>query len=439
MSAADQDTAPTRAWVDEADTAPQAGGDVPAFHKQSHTRPSWAVSDEVRAAREDAEGDHDGSDDGNDDPVGKATRVLSSSEVLARKRFRSEGMDQLLSRTEPLLASKHEAQQRASAAPKVLSVLPLPRDTGHAVTWHRNGQLAVVGGNHHVYAFHAAGRYVEQLTKVEVKIRPDKLCLTASGEEVLMAGQQCYAPRLLSLATEKVTPLAFLNTRDTALYRNDRRGNSKTDFYITKLAAKPNDPSRVVAVASGCCVKLGALGSGSIVANISVNDPVADMAFSGLHELTVASANKLSIFDIRFSARMLREVVDKGALGITCYAGAGSVATGAASVFALGTSSGIVNVYESSDTTAPKAALKNLTTSIDRVCFGQRSSGETVLAFSTRGQKAGFRVAVLPDCKVVPSFPAQGMRHEFIHTLATAPTVPILSVGERQKVTNYAL
>lgn len=419
-----------RAWVDDEDATVEH--EAPAFLKESHAKPAWAISDAARAD--------------NDVDADASPQQRRAAESLARKRFRSEDLDALLSRKEPLLASKHDRPH--SAVPKVLSVLPLPRDSARTVHWHRNGQLAVVGGNHHIYTFHAAGGFVEQLSKVDIRQRVETTALSDSGEEVLIAAHEAYAPQLLSIATEQITPLTFLDTRDTAVHRNGRRDNVRSEFYISKLVCRPNDPvSRGVAVACGSTVTLASLSSGSVQSRITTDSAVMDVALISATELAIATRNKVLLYDVRKLSRFTRELADDAAVHITACAFS---AAGRSRAMAIGSASGVVSVYDSASlraagTAAPETRpkllkeLKQLVTPISVVCFGEDSQGDAVMAFSTRGQKGGFRLARMPELNVVPSFPAVSARHAFVQSLAIAPTLPILSVGERQKVTNYAL
>jgi hypothetical protein len=435
--------APKTVWVDDEDLAVEQA--VPAFLKESDTKPSWALSDNARVL-DVQPGEYE-------DASPQQRRAV---EALARKRFRSEDLDSLLSRKEPLLSSKHDRQ--SSSVPKVLSVLPLPRDSARTIHWHRNGQLAVVGGNHHIYTFHAAGSFVEQLSKIEVGHRVETTALSDSGEEVLIAAHEAYAPQLLSIATEQLTPLTFLDTRDTAVHRNGRRDNVRSEFFITKLACRPNDPvSRGVAVARGSTVTLASIASGSVLSHITVDTPITDVAFVSTTEIAIATKNKVLLYDVRKSNRFTRELTDEGALDITTCAFMGSGVGGGSAArtraVAVGSASGVVSVYDSttlfstvsnassSAVSRPKLIreLKQLVTSISSLCFGENSQGDAVLAFATGGQKGGFRVARLPELNVAPSFPAVSTHHGFVQSMTIAPTVPILSVGERQKVTNYAL
>lgn len=423
-----------RAWVDEGDAEIQK--ETPSFLRGSHTTPGWAVSDDRRRTE---------ADDGDE-----AVHQARAAESLARKRFRSEDLDSLLSRTEPLLSSRHDRQH--SAAPVVSSVVPLPRDTAHTLHWHRNGQLLLVGGNRHVYTFHVAGGFVEQLSKVSVGQRLAITALSDGGEEVVVATHQAYAPQLLSIATEKLVPLKFLDTRDTAVHRNGRVDNGRQELFISKIVCQPNDGGqRGVAVACGATLSFASLASGSVVGRITTDVAIRDVCYMSNTEVAVAAGNRVLVYDVRRTARFLRDMSGEGTMDITRFA-YHKVGGSAAQTLAIGSSSGIVSVYDSSsvspgqvksDTALSKLKimreLKQLVTPISDICFGTNSNGETVLAFSSRGQKGGFRVAPLPELHVVPSFPAVSSRHGFVQCMEIAPTVPLLSVGERQKVTNYAL
>nr|CAJ2482305.1 unnamed protein product [Leishmania braziliensis] len=441
LTAAMRKKAPQRAWVDDDDVAVEQ--ETPAFFKDSHAKPAWSFSDTARTDEDKAD-----ADEGTTPPCRRA------SEALSHKRFRNDDLDALLSRKEPLLSSQHDPA--CSAVPKVLSVLPLPRDSARTIHWHRNGQLAVVGGNHHIYTFHAAGGFVEQLSKVDMKKRVETTALSENGEEVLIAAHEAYVPQLLHIATEQLIPLTFLDTRNTAVHRNGRRDNTRNEFFISKLVCRPKDPvSRGVAIARGSSVTLASLSTGSVLSQITLDSAVIDVTFLSSVELAIAAKNKVLLYDVRKLSRFTRELTNNATHDITtCGFSPSGSGEGRARVMAIGSGSGVVSVFDSTvlrsaPSTAASATagtppkllreLKQLVTPISSLSFGEDSQGNSVLAFATRGQKGGFRLARLPDLNVVPSFPAVSTRHGFVQSMAIAPTVPILSVGERQKVTNYAL
>nr|CCC94068.1 unnamed protein product [Trypanosoma congolense IL3000] len=406
----------SRAWEDKADAA--AEKDLPEFVRQCHKLPTWAKASAAT--------------DGGLTGDAASASVLTEGSRSGYKRFRDRDLDALLARTEPLLTSKHDRRQ--TAVPPVLSVLQLPRDFARSIHWHRNGQLAIVGGSFNVYLFHAAGRFVENISKIHVGKHVKQTSLCANGEDLFIVSKEAYTPKLLHLATEKVSYLNFLCTRELAPHRVGRHDNGKHELHITK-AVTPNVASgmNLVGMANGSTITIASLSSGSVTHRIDVNDPVVDLAFTNsTEEITVATRDKLVVYDLRKSAQFLRELRDKGMVGITTFASSSSMV-------AVGSTSGIVSLYAGGNTSAPIKTLKNLTTSIDHVTFGQRGNGDSVFAFSSGGQKGAFRLASLPDCRVVPSFPSVGQSCDFVQCLTAAPTVPILSVGGKHKVTNYAL
>lgn len=564
-----------RVWVDEEDAANGAEVAVP----RGRGAPNWTIadsavsgveSDERRATgRLGARPPHHRENDTTPHPHGRSGPQTSlpwssSSSVggpeatsffSASKRFRHDDLDPLLSSTAPLLTDTRGGGK--GMTPQILSTIPLPRDTARTVQWHPSGQLLLVSGNHHVYVFHAAGGYVEQLSKIQVSrfggsrqkgndggfgaereaaqhrqqiekamaaaVRgsggrhrpsasprakfvlrssspqtPQVTCLqsttlTATGEDVILTGKDTYTPVQLHIATEQLLPLRFLDTRDTVVHRLSRDETPKAERYITKVASTYNTSgggrhsslmsggggeggglASLLAVASGSMVRLGSLSSGCVTSTITTNDPVTDLHFLPQDaQLYIASGKRVLVYDVRMlGPRFLYEHIDEGAISISSF----SVN---AQYLAVGSSTGVVSLYarpHGSTTTSggssyasrgyttswtPLKTFSQLTTSVTGVALGSRnhasdgggsgssplarasSSASTALCYFTGGQKAGFRVAHLsadaPYGVVVPSFPAVSVRHDFIHTISFSPSLPILSVGERQRVVNYAI
>lgn len=391
----------SRAWVDEEDEVIEV--EQPEFLKQRHVTPAWATTE-------------------------LSTAGVSESK---KKRRRNEELDDALASTAPVLVSRH--QRTANGKPQVISTFPIPKDCCKNVEWHTNSQLAIVTGAHTLYMFHASGKFAENVAKIDIgnRISGSKLC--ASGQECLITPHEAYAPMLVDLTTEKRTPLTFLDTRENFAFRHNRRldGTGQKYDYITKTTVREHDSSsKLVAVGHGRSVILGSLSSGSVAQKIALSDPLSDVAFTAMNELTVALRDKLVIYDIRKSAKVLREFTDEGSIGTSCMAFSSQL-------FAIGSISGVVNVYPRGET-VPQKVYKNLTTSIESLAFGNGKQGQ-VMAMVSSGQKNGLRLVQFPGGAVVPSFPDVGQRHEFIYACAFAPNAPIMSVGEQGKVTNYVV
>lgn len=399
-----------QAWLDEDDVRDEH---KPAFQKQSAVTPSWGVTASTSG---DAVADGDENDEGN--------RVVT-------KRRRNEDLEAALASTVPVLDSKH--QRTSNAKPSILSVFPLPRDMCHAIRWHPNGQLCAVAGNHHIYMFHSSGKYVEQLSKISAGQRIEHMHLTATGDEAVIATHESYVPSLVNLANEKVTPLTFLDTRENFAYRHDYRNDThgKKYNFIRSLCLRPEDrASRWVGVVHGNRVVLGSLSSGSVIQKIHASDPIVSASFTGPNELTIASQDRLLVYDVRRTAKFVSSMVDEGSIGVTVMAFSPSYT-------AIASRSGVVNIY-SKGSSVPIRTLKNLTTSVTMLAFGEGRQGPVLVA-GTSEQKNGCRLVKLPEATVVPSFPDVSARHSFFHSASLAVGAPVLSLGERGKVTNYVI
>ena len=348
----------------------------------------------------------------------------------SRKRLRHEELEDALASTAPLLLSKH--QKSEVAAPRIASTFVLPRDMGRCVRWHPNSQVAVVSGSTKLYAFHASGKYVECMMQYDTKQQLSHFALTSDGDTAVVVPRDGYIPFLFHLTEERTTRLDFLDTRENFVYRHNHKRSTITEKqsnFITKIATRDNDTLRqLLAVANGQQVRLASLSAGTVVSHLALSDPVVDCAFTSLHELSVVLPTKVAFYDLRKTATFVREMLDDGSVGTSCI---GYSSTH----IALGSTSGVVNIY-SRGQVAPLKVLKNLTTAINCISFGQGCKGACI-AVSTPSQKAGFRLVSLPSCAVVPSFPDVASRHQFVHCVAFAPAAPVLSVGERGRVSNY--
>ena len=369
------------------------------------------------------------------------TAEANESSAIRRKRIRNEELDDALATTAPVLISRH--QRGRMVVPKVISRFALPRDTAKSVAWHPNGQVAVVGGIKAVYVFHASGKYVENLMKIPVSRRVDSLVLTASGEEAVVVPNEAYMPSLVNILQGTSSELNFLDARTRTPFHNTRRDITKADSFVRKVVVKPDDAiSKTVAVVSGSVVTMASLASGAVMDTIRVGDPISDLAFSGANDLVIATKDILLFYDVRKTSVLLRQVRDEGSTGTTCvqaYKG----------WIAAGSQSGAVNIYDKTALFAmdakparpiaavPTKSLLNLTTAVSSLCFGESLHG-MFLGMSSAHQKSGCRLVQLPQCAVVPSFPGVSARHEFIQSIAFAPTAPIFSLAEQSVVTNYS-
>lgn len=414
-----------RAWADDDDAWETT---APAFRTESAVTPAWAVSatSHKKATEED-----------------DAER--------GTKRARREELDSVLASTAPLMTSTH--QKKHAIEPKAVSTFVLRKEMATDIAWHTNGHLAVVGCGSGVQIFHNSGKHVEHIAKFSTVAKGERqrpvqqISLSHDGEDAAVRSQNTYYPSLLHLVSGSVIPLKFLDVRESTSSRNGSttmtaRGKKFDEYY--SYIARPATMTaswqeNMIAVVADRSIFLGNVSSGSLTNKIHLGDRVVSCCFSASlatpFELYAATANTVSVFDIRKSNEPVREFRDQGTTDATVIAQSKNMH------FAIGSASGIVSYYHDAAACAsgiPSRALRNLNTPISGVKFS--GDGNAMVMWSS-DQKNGLRLCMADgnSMNVVPSFPNAAARHDFIHSAAFCDAQNLLSIGEAGKVTNYRL
>ena len=385
----------------------------------SNQLPAWAQFDEE--SRKRSRDDDDETDD--DDDV-----AISAVKALLRG-------------TAPILKSKH--QRKVAMTPKVTNILPIKGEEIRALQWHNSGEVLVVSGRKKVFVEHCAGKYTEKVAAWPIlgarkSGTGGRTILTSGlaqgGNSLVILCTETYVPQLLDLSTGYISAMSCFDPRRGSSFRVQTKGGGR-EPYPTKLAVAPTaEAGQRCLIASDQTVTVASLAHASITNTIVLSDEVSACTFSGNVEIMVAARNRVYVYDIRNTARIVRDFVDEGSLQTSCL-GIG------ATTLAIGSTSGVVNLYPRSVAEAtgkPTKSLMNLNTACDCFSFGSWK-GADVLAMSSSNQSNGLRLVSLPNGAVTPSFPDQGMQHGFITATAFNPVQPILSVGEKGRVVNYLL
>jgi U3 small nucleolar RNA-associated protein 18 len=393
------------AWHDEADETEIRG----LQHASSTAVPTWAetaaeeLEEPAAAARKRGRDATRRGDDG-----GKALRAI-------------------LSRTAPVLSSKH--QRKKAVPPTPDSTLFLPKDNVQDLAWHPSGEALVVTTSRGVDVYHCSGKYTEKVSSTFIKGRRlTQSALVPGGESVIALSDRTYAPNHVQLATGAVTPLTFLDVRIGATYVVGAKGK-KVDEFPGQIVMKPNDPVRQqLAMPLGSRIVLASLSEGCVTHNITTAGPVNDLIYTTENEIACAIGNRVVYYDVRKTGKFLRQFDDEGSLQVTRLARH-------ASVLAVGSSSGVVNLYVG-DATKPNKSMMNLSTAADLLVCGETSGGSALIMGSSQ-QANGFRFVNLASMTVAASFPEVGMKHGFAQCMAFNPAAPIFTVGEKSRIVNY--
>ncbi|KAK5206160.1 U3 snoRNP protein [Exophiala xenobiotica] len=173
---------------------------------------------------------------------------------------------------------------------------------------------------------------------------------------------------------------------------------------------------------------------------------VADFAWwrNGNGFAVVGKNGEVSEYDIE-SRRVVARWIDEGAVGTTVIALGGNVgqgSTGGSRWVAIGSSSGVVNLYDRRGWTAkvsdetmvgerpkPARVLDQLVTPISHLEF---SDDGQMLVMSSRWKKGALRLVHLPSCTVYKNWPTDKTPLGRVSAVALSPDGSYLAVGNDQ-------
>ncbi|KAK5245261.1 U3 snoRNP protein [Exophiala xenobiotica] len=173
---------------------------------------------------------------------------------------------------------------------------------------------------------------------------------------------------------------------------------------------------------------------------------VADFAWwrNGNGFAVVGKNGEVSEYDIE-SRRVVARWIDEGAVGTTVIALGGDVgqgSTGGSRWVAIGSSSGVVNLYDRRGWTAkvsdetmvgerpkPARVLDQLVTPISHLEF---SDDGQMLVMSSRWKKGALRLVHLPSCTVYKNWPTDKTPLGRVSAVALSPDGSYLAVGNDQ-------
>ncbi|KAG0241896.1 U3 snoRNP protein [Mortierella sp. GBA43] len=173
------------------------------------------------------------------------------------------------------------------------------------------------------------------------------------------------------------------------------------------------------------------------VRNLKMNGNVRAVAWSSdsTHLYSVGGDTEIYQWEVS-TGKCLHQFMDDGGFKPT------SIAVSPDGQFwAVGSASGIVNVYDRSclTTRTPKAlrAIGNLTTSIHTMRFNHDSQ---ILAISSKSRKDQLRLIHIPSLKVFPNWPTKGTPLSYVTCLAFSPKSGYLAIGnDKGRVLLYRL
>lgn len=179
-------------------------------------------------------------------------------------------------------------------------------------------------------------------------------------------------------------------------------------------------------------------GGGQVVGSVKMNSGVKDVWWAAENRLmSLGEDAEVYLWDIG-SRRCLRRWKDDGGFGSVMVTGSRNN-----SYLAIGSKTGLVNVYGSDSTIlgtgAPKPlkTIGNLTTAITSMCFNQDTQ---ILALSSKNKKDQLKMVHLPSLTVFANWPTSATPLGHITSMDFSPGTEYTAVGNtRGRVLLYNL
>ncbi|KAL5198715.1 hypothetical protein ABZP36_002227 [Zizania latifolia] len=282
----------------------------------------------------------------------------------------------------------------------------------NSVQFHRNGQLMLVAGlDKHLRFFQIDGKRNPKIQSIYIEDCPiHKASFLPDGSEVILSGRRkfFYSFDLVNAAVSKIGPLT------------GRDEKSLEHFEISP------DSKTIAFVGNEGCILLVSSKTKQLIGTLKMNGNVRSLAFAdgGNQLLSSGGDGHVYHWDLR-TRKCIHKGTDEGSL-----AGVSLCTSHDSSLFATGSTSGIVNVYKRDEFLGrkrkPLKTIENLTTEIGEMKFNHDAQ---ILAISSRKERNGMRLVHVPSLTVYQNWPGPGFSLHYPRCLDFSPGNGFLSVG----------
>ncbi|KAF0907210.1 hypothetical protein E2562_015719 [Oryza meyeriana var. granulata] len=282
----------------------------------------------------------------------------------------------------------------------------------NSVQFHRNGQLMLVAGlDKHLRFFQIDGKRNPKIQSIYIEDCPVyKAAFLPDGSEVILSGRRkfFYSFDLVNAAVSKIGPLT------------GREEKSLEHFEISP------DSKTIAFVGNEGYILLISSKTKQLIGTLKMNGNVRSLAFAdgGNQLLSSGGDGHVYHWDLR-TRKCIHKGTDEGSL-----AGISLCTSHDSSLFATGSTSGIVNLYKRDDFLGgkrkPLKTIENLTTEIGEMKFNHDAQ---ILAISSRKERNGMRLVHVPSRTVFQNWPGPRFSLHYPRCLDFSPGSGFLSVG----------
>ncbi|PSR94838.1 U3 small nucleolar RNA-associated protein [Actinidia chinensis var. chinensis] len=351
---------------------------------------------------------------------------VENEAAVARCYKDVEGVDDILRTTEDLVV-----KSRAKLLPGLLEFSRLvdanaedPSDAPiNSVQFHRNAQLLLTGGlDKKLRFFQIDGKRNTKIQSIFLEDCPiRKASFLPDGSQVIVSGRRkfFYCFDLVKANVDKIGPLT---------------GRDEKSLEVFEVSP---DSSTIAFVGNEGHILLVSSKTKDLIGTLKMNGTVRSLAFAndGQHLLSSGGDGHVYHWDLRTRA-CFHKAVDEG-----CLNGTALCTSPSGSLFAAGSDSGIVNVYNRDEFLGgkrkPIKTIENLTTKVDFMKFNNDAQ---ILAISSTMKKNSLKLVHVPSFTVFSNWPPPNRTLHYPRCLDFSPGGGFMAMGNAAgKVLLYKL
>lgn len=292
-----------------------------------------------------------------------------------------------------------------------------------SVQFHRNAQLLLAAGlDRRLRFFQIDGRRNAKIQSIFLDDCPiRKASFLPDGSQVILSGRRnfFYSFDLVQAKVDKIGPLV---------------GREEKSLEVFEVSP---DSSMIAFVGNEGYILLVSTKSKELIGTLKMNGTVRSLAFTddGRQLLSFGGDGHVYHWDLR-TRSCFHKAVDEG-----CINGTSLCASPNGALFAAGSNSGIVNVYNRDEFLGgkrkPIKTIENLTTKVDFLKFNNDAQ---ILAICSSMKKNSLKLVHIPSFTVFSNWPPPNMTLHYPRCLDFSPGGGFMAIGNAAgKVLLYKL
>ncbi|KAL3849926.1 hypothetical protein ACJIZ3_011808 [Penstemon smallii] len=282
----------------------------------------------------------------------------------------------------------------------------------NSVQFHKNAQLLLVGGlDRTLRFFQVDGKKNDKIQSIFLEDCPiRKASFLPDGSRVIISGRRqfAYSFDLVNARVDKISPLS------------GRDEKSLEAFEVSP------DSSTIAFLGNEGYILLVSSKTKELIGTLKMNGTVRSLAFNNDGSQLLSSGGDGQIYNWDLRTRSCFYVgVDEG-----CINGTALCTSPVGNLFAAGSDSGIVNVYDRDEFLGgkrkPLKAIENLTTRVDFVKFNHDAQ---ILAISSSMKKNSLKLIHVPSFNVFSNWPPSNRALQYPSCMDFSPHGGFMALG----------